>query len=189
LTNFCRTVAHILNFVAFYISNTSHNISSNYGLNSSNENCFWFALKASHNIEANICRHINCVDVETSTIKPKIFSFFCFFIYFKSLLLLYAWHALSSGALYASVSTMTALIIPCLVYLINTFPSKLLASETTSCRKYFRSNLFSYLISFSLKLLFLTCNHFTVPLCNNLSSNWDYFSKLSGLSLFSSIIN
>lgn len=80
LTYLSRTIAQILQFVTLNISDFLHKIDSSNRLNSPNQNSLRLSFQPSNNIQTNICDHVNRIDVEMTSVKPKIFSFLSFFV-------------------------------------------------------------------------------------------------------------
>lgn len=124
LPDFSGAIAQILDFRAFDFPHFFHQLNPLNYLDCPDQNGLRLSFVTCHYIKTDIRRHVNGINIQMTAVEPKIFRPFSFFVYIILHLLLYAWQALSKGALYAYVSTMTALIVPLSVVLTNTLPSR-----------------------------------------------------------------
>lgn len=90
MPNFSGSVGQVFDLFAFDISHLFDKVDSADWLYCANENCFGFSFEAGNDVEADIGGHVDGVDVEVSSVEPKVLCFFCLFIYLIQMLLLNA---------------------------------------------------------------------------------------------------
>ena len=99
LPHFPWPIAHVLQLTALYLSQVSHYLESDQRLHCADQDGLGLALQACHYVKADVGRHVDGVDVEVAAVQPKVLGFLCFFVWVGKAVLLYAWQALSRGAL------------------------------------------------------------------------------------------